>query len=146
MCGRIDQGRTSWELFPHGSDVGVRGVGSTREEAFEQVAVALTGVVTDPRKVAASRPISIACEASDDELLLYEWLNALVARMAVDGVLFSRYEVHLEDGRLDARAFGEPVDVARHRPAVEVKGATFTELAVRRREDGTWVAQSVVDV
>jgi SHS2 domain-containing protein len=41
---------------------------------------------------------------------------------------------------------GEPVDVARHTPAVEVKGATLTELAVRQEADGTWVAQCVLDV
>jgi SHS2 domain-containing protein len=25
-----------WELFPHEADMGVRGVGSSKEEAFEQ--------------------------------------------------------------------------------------------------------------
>ena len=34
----------------------------------------------------------------------------------------------------------------RHAPAVEVKGATFTELKVHRNEDGAWIAQCVVDV
>ena len=46
----------------------------------------------------------------------------------------------------DATAQGEPVSVSRHRPAVEVKGATFTALRVGRNEDGQWVAQTVVDV
>ena len=35
----------AWELFPHGSDVGVRGIGPTEAEAFEQAAMALTGVI-----------------------------------------------------------------------------------------------------
>ena len=35
-------------------------------------------------------------------------------------------------GSLVARAFGEPVEVARHQPAVEVKGATWTGLRVAR--------------
>jgi len=38
------------------------------------------------------------------------------------------------------------VDVERHAPAVEVKGATMTELAVRRQADGRWYAQCVLDV
>ena len=37
----------SWEHFSHGSDIGVRGLGSSVEEAFEQAAVALTAVVAD---------------------------------------------------------------------------------------------------
>jgi len=47
---------------------------------------------------------------------------------------------------LQATAWGEPIEVARHQPAVEVKGATYTELAVKRDEEGRWVAQCVVDV
>jgi tRNA nucleotidyltransferase (CCA-adding enzyme) len=35
--------------------------------------------------------------------------------------------------------------VARHHPAVEVKGATYTALRVAP-EGGGWVAQTVVDV
>lgn len=44
-----------------------------------------------------------------------------------------------------ASLWGERVDPARHRPAVEVKGATYTELKVAR-EGELWVAQCVVDV
>jgi tRNA nucleotidyltransferase (CCA-adding enzyme) len=36
------------ELFPHGADVGVRGIGPTSDAAFEQAALALTSAVTDP--------------------------------------------------------------------------------------------------
>lgn len=136
----------AWEHFAHGSDIGVRGCGPTCASAFEQAALALTAVVTDPRRVADRERVLVEVRARDPELLLYEWLNALVARMAIDGLLFGRFRVELGEGRLTGEAWGEPVDVARHRPAVEVKGATFTELRVREREDGTWVAQCVVDV
>ncbi len=65
--------------------------------------------------------------------------------MDTRNMLFSRFEVAIDDASLTASAFGEPVDAARHEPAVYVKGATFTELAVRE-ERGEWVAQCVVDV
>jgi SHS2 domain-containing protein len=135
-----------WETFSHGSDIGVRGVGRTREEAFEQAGVALCGVVTDPARVAPRVEVDVACEAPDEEVLLADWLNALVYEMATRRMLFSRFEVRLEDGGLRGRAFGEPVDVPRHQPAVEVKGATLTGLEVRRGGDGRWTAQCVVDV
>jgi SHS2 domain-containing protein len=47
---------------------------------------------------------------------------------------------------LEGKAWGEPVDVGRHQPAVEVKGATYTGLRVARENDGAWVAECVVDV
>ncbi len=135
-----------WEHFEHGADIGVRGVGRTLAQAFEQAALALTAVITDPAAVAATTAVDIACEAPDTELLLADWLNALVYEMQVRGMLFGRFEVSIEGTRLAARAWGEPVDVARHKPAVEVKGATYTQLAVRRLDDGHWLAQCVVDV
>jgi tRNA nucleotidyltransferase (CCA-adding enzyme) len=135
-----------WETFAHGADVGVRGFGPERERAFEAAALAVTGVVTDPARVRPELRVDLACTGADDELLLYGWLNALIAQMAVRGMLFSRFAVAIERDALSAAAWGEPVDVARHRPCVEVKGATFTEMRVRRGPDGLWVAQCIVDV
>lgn len=135
-----------WEHFEHGADIGVRGIGPTREAAFEQAALALTAVVTPPAGVAPRHRITLHCAADDDEALFVAWLNALVYAMAVRRMLFSRCRVAIADGRLRASAWGEPVDVARHRPAVEVKGATFTALRVALLPAGGWLAQTVVDV
>ena len=135
-----------WEHFEHGADIGVRGIGPTKAAAFEQAALALTAVITDPKRVAARETVPIACAAADDELLLAAWLNAVVAEMALRRMLFGRYSVALRDGRLEATASGEPASVERHEPAVEVKGATYTMLRVARTEDGAWLAQTVVDV
>ena len=41
---------------------------------------------------------------------------------------------------------GEPIDVARHEPAVEVKAATYAGLKVQRDAAGNWLAQCIVDV
>lgn len=135
-----------WEHFPHEADIGVRGVGATLAEAFEQAALAMTAAITDPARVSATDAVDIACEAPDDELLLVDWLNTLVYEMAMRKMLFSRFAVHLDGRRLTARAWGEPVDAARHQPAVEVKGATYTALRVAREPGGEWLAQCVVDV
>ena len=135
-----------WEHFDHGADIGVRGLGPTRAAAFEQAALALTAVVTDPARVEPREATPIDCEAADDESLLVAWLNAVVYEMAVRRMLFSRFEVGLQGLRLHARAFGEPASAERHQPAVEVKGATYTALRVAPTAEGGWLAQTVVDV
>jgi SHS2 domain-containing protein len=137
--------RSRWEHFGHGADIGVRGFCASKAEAFGQAALALTAVITDPTSVAARDPVEIHCEAADDELLLTAWLNALVYEMAVRHMLFGRFEVVIDGRRLRGLAWGEPASVARHQPAVEVKGATYTELRVAPCGDG-WLAQTVVDV
>ena len=90
--------------------------------------------------------VPIRCAAPDPELLLVDWLNALIYEMATRGMLFSRFRVAIEGQGLEATAWGEALDPQRHRPAVEVKGATYTELRVMQRDSGRWVAQCVVDV
>jgi tRNA nucleotidyltransferase (CCA-adding enzyme) len=135
-----------WEHFEHEADIGVRGWGATREAAFEQAALALTAVLTEPGEVLPSECVELTGEAPDDEVLLVDWLNALVYEMAVRRMLFGRFTVHLDEQSLHAEAWGEPVRPERHSPAVEVKGATFTALRVAQEPDGRWVAQCVVDV
>lgn len=142
MSARIPR----WEHFAHGADIGVRGTGSSQAQAFEQAALALTAVVTDPERVAKRTTVSVECSAPDPELLLVDWLNRVVYEMAVHRRLFGAYEVAIDGNALRGRLHGEPVDVGRHRPAVEVKGATMTALSVRRTTDSDWIAQCVVDV
>ena len=135
-----------WEHFPHEADIGVRGIGLTKEKAFEGAGLGLTAVITDPATVVPLEAVAIVCQAPDEELLLVDWLNALVYEMATRNILFRRFQVRLNNHSLHATAWGEPIEVARHQPAVEVKGATYTELAVKRDEQGRWIAQCVVDV
>jgi tRNA nucleotidyltransferase (CCA-adding enzyme) len=135
-----------WEHFEHEADIGIRGIAPTLEQAFEQAAIAMTAVVTHLDSVSASKVISIYCEAPDNELLLVSWLNELIYEMSVQGVLFNRFEVVIDDDTLSAIAYGEAVDRQKHQPAVEIKGATFTELRVYQQADDAWIAQCVVDV
>ncbi len=135
-----------WEHYEHEADVGVRGFGATMAHAFEQAGLALTAVVTDPACVRCEQAVELTCEAPDAELLFAEWLNAVVYEMAVRRMLFGRYEVRIDGTQLQARAWGEATAPARHDPAVEVKGATYTTLRVARLPDGQWMAQTVVDV
>jgi SHS2 domain-containing protein len=135
-----------WEHFPHDADVGVRGFGTTKDEAFEQAALAMTAVVTDIDLVQAREQVDIELDCPDPEIQLTDWLNALVYEMATRRMLFSRFAVRIDGAHLSASAAGEHVDVIRHHPAVEIKGATLTALKVVRNSDGSWVAQCIVDV
>lgn len=106
----------------------------------------MMAAITDVENIQARQCVSIVCRAPQVDLLLVEWLNALVYEMATRHMIFGRFAVTIEDTGLSAQAWGEPVSVDRHRPAAEVKGVTYTALEVSRRADGQWLAQCVVDV
>lgn len=126
--------------------MGLRGYGVTPKEAFEQTGLALTATVTELDSVSPDERVDVECEAPDLELLLVDWINALVYEMATRNMLFSRFAVKLDGNRLSGSAWGEPVQRQKHMPAVEAKGATYTALKVCEQENGGWMAQCVIDV
>ena len=135
-----------WEHLPHVADIGVRGYGDSKAAAFEQAALAMTAILADPAAVTPRVEVTISCTAPDDELLLVDWLNALLYEMATRRLLFSDFQVYIENHRLQARVRGEAINPRKHQLGVEIKGATYTELHVHQQPDGTWLAQCVVDV
>lgn len=127
--------------------MGIRGIGSTPEEAFVQAALAMTAVITDLSRVEPREAVTIECTGHDLEDLFFAFLDAVIFEMSARKRLFSRFEARIDGGQLHARSWGEPVDRERHEPAVEVKGPTLTELRVSHdAARGEWVAQCVVDV
>jgi len=141
----INNSPAHWEHFPHDADVGIRGFGPMPAVAFEQAALALTAVVTGA-DVRPETRVDVTCAAPDLEVLFVDWLNAIIYEMAVRRMLFGRFAVKIDGGRLAATLWGEPVDRARHAPACEPKGATYTALRVEKRPGGDWAAGCIVDV
>lgn len=152
-----------WEHFEHGADVGVRGIGATPSEAFAGAAAALCELVRgDASRVRPERDDEIVCDAPDLESLLVRFLNELIFRMSAHRMVYGDVAAAVtaapEGWRVRARLRGEPIDLDRHEPTVEPKGATFMLARVAREDDaghgaqessnaeGDWIAQCVVDV
>ena len=62
---------TYWENYPHEADIGIRGVGNTMEEAFEQAAIALSAIVVDPNQIEQQESVTIECQNADREILTF---------------------------------------------------------------------------
>ncbi len=138
--------KKGWEHYEHTADMGIRGFGATKEEAFEQAALAMIAVTVDPKSIRQNEAVEISCEEEDAELLFAAYLNKIIYEMATRNMLFSKFEVHIEDGKLKAKMWGEKIDHERHKPTVEIKGATYSGLKVSQDKNGTWIAQCVVDI
>jgi SHS2 domain-containing protein len=134
-----------YETFDHEADIGIRGFGATIEEAFENAAVALYSVMVNVHRVRPKERRILEVSAPDSELLLVEWLNALLSQSDIERMVFSKFEVKINGTSLIGTAWGEMLDRGRHQAHVEVKGATYHMLSVQERDNG-YVAQCVVDV
>lgn len=135
-----------WEHYSHPADMGIRGFGAGKEEAFAQAALALTAVIAELSRVQPKKEIEICCEEQDDEALFVSWLNALIYQMATRNMLFSKFDVSIKNHQLLAKVWGDTLNVEKHRPVVEVKAATYADLKVAQNADGSWLAQCIIDV
>ena len=134
-----------WEHFSHQADIGIKAAADSLPSAFEQAAVALTAIVTEPANVAPAQTVQIECSAENNELLLIDWLNSIIYEMAVRKMLFGRFEVSIENLKLSAKIWGEKINQVKHSPVVEPKAVTYNQLSVKE-ENGKWTVQCVVDV
>ena len=134
-----------YETFEHQADIGIRGFGASLEEAFENSARALYSVMVRMDAVKALEERTVTVSAPDHELLLVEWLNALLSLSDIERMVFSMFEVKINGTVLSGSAWGEKLDPGRHEPNVEVKGATYHLLRITKN-DGQYMAQCVVDV
>ena len=136
----------AWEVFAHGTDIGVRGFGLSRDRAFEEAAYALTAARADPESVRQHDIVEFVCNATSDALLLREWIGAVIREMSARQMLFSRYAVTSRNHGLTARAWGEPLDEDRHRLTARASGIAEAGLEVARDTEGNWMAQCVLDI
>jgi len=134
-----------WEHFAHQADIGIRAIAESLNSAFEEAALALTAIVTEPNNVAKIESVKIECSAENNELLLVNWLNSVIYETAVRKMLFSRFEVRIENLKVSATIWGEKINQQKHSPAVEPKAVTYNQLSVKN-ENGKWTVQCVIDV
>jgi len=139
----------AYELFPHPSDMGVRGMGSTVEEAFSEAARAMFSLMTDLEKIEPKEAVPFEVEAESLEDLFVRFLTELLFLRDVHGMLFSRFSLKIEEEgrrfRAVGEAYGEKFDPQKHARGIDVKAATYNLVKVEK-QNGTWLAQGVVDV
>lgn len=134
-----------YETFEHQADIGVRGFGSTVEEAYANAAAAMYSVMVEIGRVEQRESRDVRVTADDPEQLLVEWLNALLAISDIERMVFCRFLTRIQGQTLTGTAWGEHLDQLKHEPKVEVKGATYHLVKVAG-SGGRYVAQCVVDV
>ncbi|RPI39759.1 MAG: archease [Methanoregulaceae archaeon] len=128
----------------HTADVKIRATAPTLETLFSEAFAALMQVLYGPdRKGGRKREIRL--ETEDHESLLREFLSEVLFIAEVDGLVFSGAEIHIDGCRLVATLDGEPFDRTRHALGTEVKGISYSGLAITHDTNG-YILDIVFDV
>ena len=135
-----------YETFDHTADLGLRIRAPDLDTLFVEAAEALfSTVVEDLSTVRPDQPIEVRVKGQDREYLLFDWLKALLYHFDAEHLLFRRFEVRVGEEGIEGRAWGEPLDRARHELSHEVKAITYHGLRVEQTADG-WEAEVIVDI
>lgn len=135
----------------HTADIGVEIEAPSRKALFEEALQAFTEAVAELGKVepARQRWIELAAETAEDLLVLF--LEELLYLFEVDGLLFRRARVEIDEATtgeglsLAAVLEGEPYDPAKHPIKVLIKGVTYHRLAAEPRGGG-WYGRVIFDI
>lgn len=139
-----------YEYLYHIADAKFRAYGSTMEEAFENAALAMFNVMVNTSRLEAKELRKIEITSPDIKMLLAEWLSELLYLFEVDGIVFCEFKMERieqtgEGFSLTGKAWGEPIDLSRHRFDAQVKAVTLHELEVEQDDRGAFRVQVVVD-
>ena len=139
-------GDAGWEHFEVEADVGVRGWGPTRAEAFAQATLGVFALLVLPGEVEARERRAVRAQADTPEALLVAWIDECLYVHEIEGFVVQAVELTTcTDTLAHGLLHGEPVDPGRHRLGTVVKGATYHQTSVKGR-DGAWDVRVIVDV
>lgn len=140
------RGRRGFSIIAHTADTGIQAYGDDLRELFVNAARGLAHVITDLERIAERESREVAVTARDEEALLVAWLNELIYLFDAEGLLFHRFDVvDLTSTSIQATAYGERVDPARHAIKTGVKAATFHALRITQGSNG-YTARVILDV
>lgn len=129
-----------FEFLEHTADILIASHGQNMEEAFENAALAMFEVMTDTTKINPTQEDTVEVEAEDEYALLYSWLEALLVKFEVNGLLFSKFKVNSlqdnDDGfKLKATIWGEKFAPEKHPQKVAVKAITYHRMEIIKEHD-----------
>ena len=115
---------------------------------FSESAQAMFGIMVDLSAVKPESLKVIKLKADKADQLMFDWLSELIYIKDKDKFLFSRFEVDIKKNKecvLNAKIWGEPIDLKKHQPKADVKAITLYQFVIEQRQDG-WYAKVVVDI
>jgi SHS2 domain-containing protein len=125
----------SFEEISHTADIKIRVRAPTLEGLFSETFKALMQIMYG-RDRASGVIRNIRVESSDKESLITDFLSEVLFVSEVESLVFSDASVRINGMCLTAELIGEPFDPVRHSGGSEVKGISYSGLAITHDANG----------
>ena len=131
----------SYKFLDHATDAIIEINAKDLKEAFSTVADAVINLTLDQNKVEEIETKEFISQGKDLYYLLFSWLEEIPFVLITEGFAIRRIEFEIieENGyKINATAYGEPLDIHKHNFKVEIKAPTFYDMEIRQN-DGVYM-------
>jgi SHS2 domain-containing protein len=137
-----------WQVLDHTADLAIEARGDSAEDALEALCRGLMTQISDPATAVPEQDVVIEVSGIDAPETLVSALGEILYWINVRFWVFSSFRVcEVSENRIRLVARGEPRDPTRHFMHLEVKAATYHDLAFDPDPRcGEWRARVVFDV
>ncbi len=131
----------SYKFLDHATDAIIEVTAKDLKEAFSVTADAVVNLTLDQYKVEEKEKKDFSAQGKDVRYLLFSWLEEIPFVLITEGFAIRRIEFEIieENGyKINAIAYGEPLDLQKHNFKVEIKAPTFYDMEIRQN-DGVYM-------
>lgn len=134
----------SFEEIPHTADIKIRVRAPTLESLFSETFKALMQVLYGKNRTGGViREIRV--ESTDNESLITDFLSEVLFISEVENLVFADARITITGPILTAQLTGEQFDPLRHSGGSEVKGISYSGLAIMHDKNG-YMLEIIFDV
>ncbi len=119
----------------HTTDAFIEVKAKDLKEAFSVTADAVINITLDQDKVEEKEQKEFSAQGKNLDYLLFSWLEEISFILITEGFAIRRIEFNItqNDGyKIQAKAFGEPLEFKKHNFKVEIKAPTFHEMKIEQ--------------
>ena len=123
----------SYKLLDHATDAIIEITASNLKEAFVVAGQSVVDITLDSEKVEEKEQRMLKVIGKDLRYLLFNWLEEVNYQLITEGFAIRRFALDISKNseyKLNATAYGEPLDLQKHHFRVEIKAPTFHEMEI----------------
>ena len=127
----------SYKFLDHATDAIIEINAKDLKEAFSTAADAVINLTLDQNKVEEIETKEFISQGKDLYYLLFSWLEEIPFILITEGFAIKRLEFHIEKNgtyKIQAKAFGENLDLKKHNFKVEIKAPTFYDMVIKNED------------
>ena len=128
----------SYKLLEHATDAFIEVTAPNLKEAFTIAAKSVVDTTIDSSTVEEKEEMVIKVTGKDLKYLLFNWLEAIIYQLITEGFAIKRFEVDFKKNdqyEINAKSFGEPIDLKKHHFKVEIKAPTFHLMEISDKKE-----------